>query len=231
MRKQSLASQPPASFEFHKAIYLVEATCLKATSLSQLLTGVTLAEELSIFFHLHRHFFVEPETLPEYPNDFASWVSKELGNGIMAERLANLNLFRAATLREVRREISVILADYLAREGDGRQSLPDHAFIFCLPRLVILSCGCRATTPQQFLALLRTVEGESIAYHLFEPKAMPEGGRNDFAEWLEAWGYTTLAKQLDFFDPYLNSLEDNRQYLVELVEAGLSQQAAENNSA
>ena len=34
-------------------------------------------------------------------------------------------------------------------------------------------------------------------------------------------GYGSLAQQLDAFDPYLNSLEDNRAYLIELIEAAL----------
>ena len=66
-------------FEFRKAAILVEATPMRAGSISQLLTGVTLASELSIFYHLHQHFLVDPNILPEYPNDFARWVAQHLG--------------------------------------------------------------------------------------------------------------------------------------------------------
>jgi hypothetical protein len=221
MDSEQNSRRTPPPFEFYKAAYLVEATTLKAASLSQLLTGVTLATELSIFYHLHHHFFTDPTALPEYPNEFARWVGEVLGNGVVAERLANLNLFRAANLAAVRREISVILAEYLAHNADTQQAPPGRAFIFCQPRVVVLPCGRRATTLLEFLATLRTVESESIAYHLFAPKAMPEGSRNDFAYWFDAWGYTALAQQLDSFDPYLNSLEDNRQYLLEMIAAGL----------
>jgi hypothetical protein len=209
-RDTEKANRPlPPPFEFCKAVYLIEATTCKAASLSQLLTGVTLAEELSIFYHLHRRFFVHLEILLEHPNDFAQWVAEELGNGVVAERLANLNLFRAPNLREVRREISVTLAEYLAHHGDERPVRPGREFIFCQPRFVILPCGCRATAPHEFLSVLHHVEGETIAYHLFAPKVGPERQRNDFATWFEAWGYSALAHQLDSFDPYLNSLEDN----------------------
>jgi hypothetical protein len=183
------SGQSPLPFVFYKAASLVEVTALKARSLSQLLTAVTIAEELSIFYHLHRRFFLDPEVLPEYPNDFAQWVEEELGNGIMAERLANLNLFRAPNLQEVRREITVMLAEYLTHSGDGRQVPADQAFIFCQPRIIVLPCGCQAVTPQEFLVVLRTVESEAIAYHLFAPKVAPHGRRNDFAAWFDAWGY------------------------------------------
>jgi Family of unknown function (DUF5752) len=210
----------PGPFKFCKAAMLIEATTLKAASLGQLLTGVTLAEDSAILYHLHRHFFVAPEVLPEYPNDFAYWVGEDLGNGVMAERLANLNLFRAATLAEVRREISILLAQYLASGGDGQCVAPAREFIFCQQRLIVMPCHAEAATPKEFLAALRTVDIHSVGYHLFQSRAMPSGG-NDFTRWFEGWGYTDLARQIDRFDPYLNSLEDNRTYLVEIVEAWL----------
>ncbi|HEV8712506.1 MAG TPA: DUF5752 family protein [Candidatus Binatia bacterium] len=77
--------QPPPPFAFYKAAYLLDATTLKALSLSQLSTGVTLAEEMSIFYHLHCRFFANPEILLEYPNDFAYWVGEDLGNWVVAE--------------------------------------------------------------------------------------------------------------------------------------------------
>jgi hypothetical protein len=208
----------PGPFEFRKAAPLIEATTLKAASLAQLLTGVTLAEDSAILYHLHRHFFVAPEVLPEYPNDFAYWVSVELGNGVMAERLANLNLFRADNLAEVRQEISALLARYLTSTGDERRVAPGREFIFCQQRLIVMPCHVEAATPQEFPAALRTVEIYSVGYHLFQSRAMPSGG-NDFSRWFANWGYGDLAHQIDSFDPYLNSLEDNRTYLVEMVEA------------
>lgn len=220
-QKNAPTRQAVKPFEFRKAVALVEATTLRATSISQLLTGVTLASELSIFYHLHKHFLVDPGILPEYPNDFARWVAQYLNNGMVAERLANLNLFRAANLSEVRHEITVILAEYLAQTPDHREVQPAQPFIFCQPRLTVLPCSRKAATPEEFLELIRSIDIQSIAYHLFESKVVPTGARNDFTRWFEALGYSRLARQLDTFDPYLNSLEDNRNYLVKLIADGL----------
>ena len=220
-KKKTPAPAPVGPFEFRKALVLVEATTIRAASISQLLTGVTLASELSIFYHLHRHFLVDPNILPEYPNDFARWVAQHLNNGVVAERLANLNLFRAANLAEVRREITLILAEYLAHTEDRRQAPRSQAFIFCQPRLTVLPCRQKAATPEEFLEMLRAIDIQSIAYHLFESKVVPTGARNDFTRWFEALGYSSLADRLDTFDPYLNSLEDNRNYLVKLIADGL----------
>ncbi len=221
MTEPQLQDRPP--FEFWKAAFLVEVTPQRAQSLGQLLTGVTLVSELSIFYHLHRRFFREPERLSEYPNDFADWSVEVLGNPVVAERLANLNLFRSMDVAVVRREISVILAEHLQQNDDGRTVAPDRAFIFCQPRLIVFRSGRRADDPRAFLDVLREVDSDAIGYHLFAPKLTPGPVPNDFAVWFRLWGYPSLAAQLDAFDPYLNSLEDNRAYLLELIDMGLRQ--------
>jgi hypothetical protein len=212
---------PAPPFEFWKAAFLVEVTPFRAVSLGQLLTSVTLAPEGSIFYHLHQRFFRAPDRLPEYPNDFAAWVDTILGNAVVAERLANLNLLRSIDLAVVRREISVILAQHLEQNADSGCLSAADAFIFCQPRLVIFSSRRRARTPSEFIDILRDVDSDAIGYHLFAPKTAPGRVANDFAAWFRQLGYETLAQQIDAFDPYLNSLEDNRAYLIELIEAGI----------
>jgi DNA-binding transcriptional ArsR family regulator len=142
------------------------------------------------------------------------------GHGQQATRLANLNLFRAATLAEVRREISILLAEHLRSGGDRQRVTAGREFVFCQQRLVIMPCHAEASNAEEFLAALRKVEIQSVGYHLFQSRAMPSGG-NDFTRWFNGWGHTDLARQIDSFDSYLNSLEDNRTYLAEMVERWL----------
>jgi hypothetical protein len=217
------ASKPDSSnaFEFKKVAFLVEVLPYRAASLAQLLTGVTLAPDVSIFYHLHQRFFLEPDRLPEFPNDFSAWANESLGDAVVAERLANLSLSRSLDLAIVRREISVILAEHLERNGNPHHVRPGLEFIFLQPRMVGFGSGRRAETSQQFAKILKTIDSDSIGYHLFTPKAAPSQAVNDFAIWFKAQGYESLAQQLDAFDPYLNSLEDNRAYVLELIEAGL----------
>lgn len=212
-----------APFEFKKAASLVEVTDYRATTLGQLLTGVTLVSQGSIFFHLHQRLFREPQVLAPYPNDFAIWADGPLGDGVVAERLANVNLFRSPSLEHVRREISMILAEHLQRHNDSRSVVSEQAFIFCQTRFVVLPAGTPVSTPQQFVDVLRRVESDAIGFHLFLAKVLRSTSENDFAQWFRILGYDALATQLDAFDPYLNSLEDNRAYLIELVTAGTSE--------
>jgi len=212
----------PGPFKFRKLGFLVEVTPFRATSLEQLLTSITVVPEASIFYHLHQRFFRDPHRLPEYPNDLADWANAILGNAVVAERLANLNLFRSVDVNVVRREISVILAEHMMEHGDGRSVPPEDAFIFCQPRLVGFGSGYQAATPEEFLHMLGQVDSDVVGYHLFIPKASPGRIANDFAAWFRYLGYESLAQQLDAFDPYLNSLEDNRVYLIETIKAGIT---------
>jgi hypothetical protein len=213
-------------FEFWKVAFLVEVLPLRAKSLGQLLTGVTLAPDISILYHLHQQFFRAPDRLPDYPNDFATWANNSLGDALVAERLADLNLIRSAALSVVRREISVILAEHLQEHGDTRRAQPGSEFIFCRLRLVSFGTGHRASTPEEFVEVLRSADSDSIGYHLFGPKVSAGKVANDFASWFRKLGHQALARQLGEFDPYLNSLEDNRAYLIELIEQDMRRQRA-----
>ncbi|MFQ5599870.1 MAG: DUF5752 family protein [Candidatus Krumholzibacteriia bacterium] len=210
-------------FEFLRASFLVEVTPYKAATLGQLLTAATLAPDTSLFYHLHQGYFRSPDRLPEYPNDFAFWAHASLGDFVVAERLANLSPTRHSEIGGVRREISVILAEHLQESGDGRRVSPESEFIFCRPCGVISHSGRRAKTPAEFVELLGDVEIDVIFYHLFTPKLLRGAGTNDFAAWFRDRGYERLAARLGAFDPYLNSLEDNRAYMIEIISHALGE--------
>ena len=139
-----------------------------------------------------------------------------LGDSVLAERLANLNLVRTRELAAVRREISVILAERLQQAGDTKIVRPGLEFIFCQPVMVEFASGRVARTAEEFLGCLRDLPSDSIGYHLFAPFIHAEA--LGFAAWFQRWGLERLSRQLQNFDPYLNSLEDNRKYLIELIE-------------
>jgi hypothetical protein len=206
-------------FDFRKAVYLPEVTNQRAVSLSQLLMEVTIASQWSLFFHLHQHFFRDPHTIPEYPNDFSSWVHTYLAEDAVAEKLANLNLVRSMDLELVRREICTILAQHLQEISSERHTSPENAFVFCKPRLAVLSTGRTAWTIDEFIGILKDIDSDSVGYHLFiAPRLLSGPMMNDFSLWFRQRGYSLLADKLDSFDPYLKSLKENHDFLLNLIE-------------
>src|SRR5262245_31497733 len=100
-------------FIFRKVLYLVEATGRRAQKLDELLRLVVVAEGDSIGYHMHREFLAYKFAHAEYPNDFATWSARVLGDEILGEQLANLRVFQHASLADVQKAIAQIIADHL----------------------------------------------------------------------------------------------------------------------
>src|SRR5688572_14335353 len=98
-------------FVFKKVIYLVEATGRRATTLDDLLRMLTVAEPHAIGYHMHREFLAYKFAHTEWPNDFAYWSARVLGDDVLGERLANIRVFAHSSLADVRAELARIVAD------------------------------------------------------------------------------------------------------------------------
>src|SRR5262245_21739441 len=99
-------------FIFRKVLYLVEATGMRAPRLDDLLRLVVVADGNSIGFHMHHEFLAYKFAHAEYPNDFAYWSARVLGDEILGEQLANLRVFQHRSLAEVQKAICQIIADH-----------------------------------------------------------------------------------------------------------------------
>ena len=104
---------PPNPFIFRKVLYLVEAAGRRAATLDELLRAVSVVDARSIGYHMHRDFLAHKFVRSEYPNDFASWAARIIGDEILGERLASLIVFRYHSLEEVRAELARLVAEHL----------------------------------------------------------------------------------------------------------------------
>ncbi|MEW6733884.1 MAG: DUF5752 family protein [Acidobacteriota bacterium] len=209
-------------FTFKKTNFLVEVIGLKARNLDEFLKSVSVVDRSSIYFHLHQPMLISPATQLEYPNDFAYWMAKVVGDNVLAERLANLEVFRYQDLELIRREIVSLVSQRLLAEPISRNVPDGREFVFCRMRSVVLECGLRANNLREFRDLLGKVEVSSIYHHLVEAKIRLRRGANDFTNWLKAIDKEELAVQVDSFDPYLTTLEGNRRRLLKLLDTHLS---------
>lgn len=214
-------------FVFKKVLYLVEATGLRAGGLDELLRLVTLADANSIGFHMHREFLQYKFAHAEYPNDFAYWVVRVLGDEILGERLANLRVLKHASLSDVQREIGRLIADHVSRypNAAAQRAPRGRDFNLCNVRKFVMETGRTARDLMEFAGAIAEIEASSLYYHLFETRFMD--GQvvrpNDFAAWVElSLGRHDLAARLTAFDPYMYSLEQTRRVLLRVLteEAG-----------
>ncbi len=200
-------------FQFKTIIWLVEASGQRAGSLDELLRLLTVADPDAIGFHMHREFLQVKFAHAEWPNDFAYWAARILGDEVLGERLANLRVSGHPDLGAVQRELARTVADHClkfpslahVRVPAGRE------FNLCSAVKFVMSTGRSARNLSELTAGIAEVESSSLFYHLFE-------SRHDFPHFAEEQlGDEALATRLRRFDPYMFSLEQARAQLVKLL--------------
>jgi hypothetical protein len=207
-------------FVFRQVVYLVESARRRAASLDELLRGVNLVPSSSISYHMHREFLDHRFVRSEWPNDFAYWVARVIGDEVLAERLANLNVFSFKNLEGLRAELARLVADHLTLFPEKAVEHAPHGreFYFQANRALVMDTGARAADLSSFAAALRTVPSASIYYHLFETRFAESHRESDFAAWFErSLGMPELAARLQEVDPYMFSLEEARARLLRIL--------------
>jgi hypothetical protein len=216
-------------FIFKKVIYLVEVTGQRARTLDEMLRALAVVPADSVGYHMHREFLAYKFAPLEYPNDFAYWTAKVLGDEILGEKLANLRVFRHRSLDGLRLEICRLVAEHLLAHPEAAKELAPSGrdFHFLVARSVVMDCNLTARTIEELTGALAEVESSSLYFHLFETRfAGGQGRENDFAEWLRlALGKEELAAKVANIDPYMFSLEQVRRTLLNTL---LSAKAAQS---
>src|SRR4030043_217700 len=206
-------------FRFYTHLHLKELTELKASNLTEL--AKLLKEVPDPAFYYHTHSFLEEHQYltPEPANDFALWVSDELGNEILGEKLASIDTFDFPTIGALRARIGGVIRDYLSKKPDGRTAHEGREFHFIKSTSFILPTPYIAHDLREFVGVLRQVSLNSLSYHIFEARLRLRKGVNDFSIWIEdCLGDKDLADRLAYLDPYNYTLEGLRSTIIQLIE-------------
>lgn len=211
-----------APFVFRKVLHLVEAVGIRAGNLDELLRAVNVVDPWSLAFHMHHDFIAHKFVHSEYPNDFAMWASRALGDAVLAERLATLRVFRHRSLETLRAELGRLVANHLMAtpESAGLRAQRGMEFHFQSARPLVMDVNRQARDLSEFAQALSEAPSTAVFFHLFETRFHGEGTRdNDFAEWIgSSLGELELAKRVADIDPYMFSLEEARKRIVALVQ-------------
>src|SRR5258706_16378376 len=162
----------PDPFVFKKVVYLVEVTGSRARTLDELLRALAVVPAESVGYHMHREFLAYKFAPLEYPNDFAYWAAKVLGDEILGEKLANLRVFKHRSLDRLRQEIARLVGGHLLEHPEAAQQVAPHAraFHFLVVRPVVMGCNRSASTLDQLTSALAEIEASSLYFHLFETR-------------------------------------------------------------
>src|SRR5262245_17483338 len=150
----------PEPFVFKKVIYLVEVTGRRARTLDELLRALAVVPCESVGYHMHREFLAYKFAPIEYPNDFAMWAAKALGDDILAEKLAVLRVFNFRSLDGLRQEIARLIGEHLLELPDSAHEVASSAreFHFLYARSVVMGCNRVARSLDELVGALADIE-------------------------------------------------------------------------
>ncbi len=210
------ATQP---FRFYARLHLKELTGLKASNLAELLDTLKKVPGSVIYYHTHNFLEEHQYLTPEPANDFALWVSDELGDEVLGEKLASIDTFGFPSIAALRARIVGVIDDHLSKNPDGRTVPKGREFHFVRSISVILRTPYVAHDLREFIEVLRKVSIDSLSFHIFEARLRLQKGVNDFSIWMEdCLGDKDLADKLAYLDPYNYTLEGLRSTIIQLVE-------------
>lgn len=210
-------------FLFSSRLNLLELTGRRARTVEELLEGLREVPEAVIYHHTHHYLQQHQYLSPEPPNDFAYWVTQILGDTVLGEKLAAIDICQFTSLEGLRQALIRGIEEHLAQgRGLGRAAPPGQEFQFVKAITFVLPTGRAATALEEFLQALQEVTINSLYYHIFEARLRLGKPSNDFSEWLEdSLGEAELARAIARLDPYTHTMEGLRQHIAELVERRL----------
>jgi len=205
------------NFEFYTSAELVFLTGRKAKNLQELLEGIKVSTDATIFYHTHRFLVQHQQISPEPPNDFAYWVSNILLDRLVGEKLASIDLIEFKTIPEIRKRIAEVIEGNL--NSNGTRSCPQGMeFHFMYSHIFVIDTGKRASNLKEFIEVVRTIPIRSIYFHMFQSRLMLGTGENDFSIWFrESLDEEKLASEISRIDPYTYTLEGLRNKIVRIV--------------
>ena len=204
-------------FHFYTERRVVELTGLKAKNLPELWDALHQVSGASIFYHTHHQYLAHHFEKPLFYNDFALWASHALQEGRLAEQLAAIDLLSFTSIRQLREAIIAMIEKYLKENGGRSRECPaGDEFYFCKSKSFIMPTGIIASDVPDFFAVLPHVTTVSLYFHFFEARLRLERPTNDFSRWLADCGEQELAGAIDRLDPYLLTLDELKDEIIQL---------------
>jgi hypothetical protein len=209
-------------FEFVTATYLTRINNQKATSLAELLKGLDVASDASVFHHTFQSLGTHHFLTEGFSNDFAQWALAALNRPELAERLGGIDVRDYTSLAALRGDLRRIVADHCTEHPQQCDITAFEPFYFCEAVEVDMPLGIRARTLEEFRACIARASHASFYYHFISSRLRLQLQTSDFAVWLQTrMGLDRLAQSINRIDIYTNTLDTARDQVVRLIDGEL----------
>ena len=210
----------PQPFRFFTSLVLQESTGLRASTLPVLAKLLREVPESCIYYHTH-HFLLQHHYLsPEPTNDFAYWVTEILGEDLLGELLASIDIMEHASLQSLREALAGTIERYLEANAAAKLRFVSEGqeFFFIKSVHVIMPTPYLASTLADFARLLEHISIRALYFHIFDARLRLGHSTNDFTVWFtEQLGMKALGENVSHLDPYAHTLETLRGILLSLI--------------
>jgi hypothetical protein len=204
-------------FRFVDQVHLKELTAIKAKNLKELVDILKNTPDSIVHYHTH-HFLEERHYLtPEPANDFAVWANDVLGEEILGEKLASIDVLEFPTMNALRNRVVNVIEQHVLSEQEMREVPEGKEFYFIKWVSIVLATPHVARDLREFGEALGTLSPGSLYFHIIESRLRTGTLSNDFSVWLDSLGEQELAEAAARLDPYTYTLEGVRSQLIKLV--------------
>lgn len=210
-------TQSPVEFRFNTKLDQTILLGNKAKNIIELLNGIRLVPDASIYFHTHKFLQQHHYLSPEPPNDFGYWVTNILNESRLGERLSSIDIIQFATISSLRKRFIEIIDGYLQTAYRSVDAPAGEEFYFMSAQTFVFATPYVAHDLQEFRKTLSKVSIHSLYYHVFDAALRMEQRENDFSVWFRKMGKVSLADGVRRLDPYTYTLEGLRQKLIQVV--------------
>ncbi len=206
-------------FELMECCILTSPTGRSASNLKEFLHALREVEEEIIHHHLLRCFLKPTYQQSHFPNDFAVWSAKGLGDYRLAEMLANFDpLGECIDLSAIRERLVALVEDYLFEMPVVPVARPGFEFYFETSTLFEIKTGLVARNVEELADCLDKVGVSTIYYHFFYGRQKRQENLDDFSRWLIDTNQDgRTADQLQGLDFYLLSLEELKRKVINVL--------------
>jgi len=220
---QSLSMPDEHVFQFSSSSSLEKLTGHKACNLEELLKLIKSCPDSSIFYHTFSAFRTLREIHVPYANGFAMWISRDLNEEALAEKLATIDLTEYDTIETLRDRIVETVEAYRDENPTAFQKTAGKPFYLLDVTRIVYLTDKFAYDLKSFRQLLDTISVDSLYFHFIESRLYTQLQSDDFSTWMEqSLNLGELAQKIRSIDINVYTLEELRERIVQIVDGHLN---------
>jgi hypothetical protein len=221
MRKDESHSIPPEHvFQFSSSASLERLTGHKADTLEELLSLIKTCPDSSIFYHTFSAFRTLREVHVPYTNGFAMWISRDLNEEALAEKLATIDLTEYNTIETLRSRIVETIEGHRNEDPSAFEKKAHKPFYLLDAIRIVYLTDKFAYDLASFRQLLETISLDSLYFHFIESRLYTHLESDDFSTWIEqSLSLGELAQSIRTIDIMVYTLEELRERILDIIDA------------